>query len=79
MTSSGQLTVNEHLQVVGYDDIYALGDCTALDEEKNIPNLKEHVKLLLTNFTKMAKNQTNFKKYKPGKYIYTLKCSSVVF
>ena len=65
---SDELNVDEYFKVTGYDDIYALGDCTALDEEKNIINATEHVKILVTNFTKVAKKQTNLKKYKPGEY-----------
>ncbi|XP_043111897.1 apoptosis-inducing factor 2 [Puntigrus tetrazona] len=49
MTESGALKVNQHLQVEGFDNVYAVGDCVNLKEPKMAYHAGLHAAVAATN------------------------------
>lgn len=49
MTESGALKVNEHLQVEGFSNIFAIGDCNNVDEAKTAYNADRHAGVAVGN------------------------------
>ncbi|XP_075698867.1 ferroptosis suppressor protein 1 [Rhinoderma darwinii] len=49
VASNGALKVNDHLQVEGYSNIYAVGDCADLSEPKMAYHAGVHAKIAVTN------------------------------
>lgn len=49
MTESGALKVNEHLQVEGFSNIFAIGDCNNVDEVKTAYNADRHAGVAIGN------------------------------
>lgn len=50
LNENGALQVDEFLNVVGYNDIYAIGDVTAIPEEKMAFFARMHADTLYANF-----------------------------
>ncbi|KAJ6661567.1 hypothetical protein lerEdw1_013806 [Lerista edwardsae] len=65
LASNGALKVNEHLQVNGYDNIYAIGDCADVKEPKMAYHAELHAKVVATNIANSLM-QKPLKTYKPG-------------
>lgn len=68
MASNGALKVNKHLQVEGYENIYAIGDCADLNEPKMAYHAGLHANIAVTNIINSLKHKP-LKTYKPGKII----------
>lgn len=66
LASDGALKVNEHLQVEGYDNIYAIGDCAHVTEPKMAYHAGLHANVVVTNIINSL-TQKPLKTYKPGK------------
>uniref|UniRef100_A0A8C2A2R0 Ferroptosis suppressor protein 1 n=1 Tax=Cyprinus carpio TaxID=7962 RepID=A0A8C2A2R0_CYPCA len=49
LSNSGALKVNKHLQVEGFDSVYAVGDCADLDEPKMAYHAGLHAAVAATN------------------------------
>lgn len=49
MTESGALKVNEHLQVEGFSNIFAIGDCSNVNEAKTAYNADRHAGVAVGN------------------------------
>lgn len=49
MTESGALKVNEHLQVEGFSNIFAIGDCNNVSEAKTAYNADQHAGVAVGN------------------------------
>ncbi|KAM5141044.1 ferroptosis suppressor protein 1 [Mantella aurantiaca] len=63
--SNGALKVNEFLQVEGYSNIYAVGDCADLREPKMAYSAGVHAKIAVTNIVNSLKEKP-LKAYKTG-------------
>ena len=63
MEKNGQIKVDEYLQVEGYEDIYAIGDCCNTKDTKLAYTAGEQAKLVLKNLfnRKNGKSQTIWK------------------
>lgn len=59
------MRVNEHLQVEGHSNIYAIGDCADLQEPKMAYHAGLHASIAVANIVNTAK-QRPLKAYKPG-------------
>lgn len=66
MASNGALKVNKHLQVEGYENIYAIGDCADLKEPKMAYHAGLHANVVVTNIINSL-TQKPLKTYEPGK------------
>lgn len=66
LASSGALRVNEFLQVEGYSNIYAIGDCADVKEPKMAYHAGLHANIAVTNLVNSLK-QRPLKAYRPGK------------
>lgn len=66
MASNGALKVNKHLQLEGYENIYAIGDCADLKEPKMAYHAGLHANIVVTNIINSL-TQKPLKTYKPGK------------
>lgn len=66
MASNGALKVNEHLQLEGYENIYAIGDCAHLEEPKMAYHAGLHANIAVTNILNSLTHKP-LKTYKPGK------------
>jgi NADH dehydrogenase FAD-containing subunit len=64
-----RLKVNEFLQVEGYTNVYAIGDCNNTNEDKMAVHAGFHADLVAGNLLKEAKGQV-MSPYKQGKYTY---------
>lgn len=62
---NGALKVNEHLQVEGHSNIYAVGDCADVSEPKMAYYAGVHAEVAVTNIINSLKNKT-LKSHKPG-------------
>ncbi|XP_056903448.1 apoptosis-inducing factor 2 [Takifugu flavidus] len=49
MTNSGALKVNEHLQVEGFSNVFAIGDCNNVNEAKTAYNAELHAGIAVGN------------------------------
>ncbi|XP_069835269.1 ferroptosis suppressor protein 1 [Dendropsophus ebraccatus] len=65
VASNGALKVNDHLQVEGHSNIYAVGDCADLREPKMAYLAGLHGKIAVTNIIHSLM-QKPLKTYKPG-------------
>lgn len=66
MNKDGLVMVDRFLRISSYDNIFAIGDVTDLNEEKSALNARMHAKLLASNFIANAKNK-QMKAYQPCK------------
>ncbi|XP_036591326.1 ferroptosis suppressor protein 1 [Trichosurus vulpecula] len=71
MASNGALVVNDYLQVEGFSNIYAIGDCADVKEPKMAYHAGLHAKVAVTNIVNSLK-QTSLKTYKPGALTFLL-------
>uniref|UniRef100_A0A8D2AE61 Ferroptosis suppressor protein 1 n=1 Tax=Sciurus vulgaris TaxID=55149 RepID=A0A8D2AE61_SCIVU len=71
LASNGALRVNEFLQVEGYSNIYAIGDCADVKEPKMAYHAGLHAKVAVTNLINSMK-QRPLKAYKPGALTFLL-------
>ncbi|XP_069466812.1 ferroptosis suppressor protein 1 isoform X1 [Ambystoma mexicanum] len=64
MASDGALKVNQHLQVEGYSNVYAVGDCADLNEPKMAYHAGLHAKLAVSNIINSLRQKplTSYKK-----------------
>ncbi|XP_076831141.1 ferroptosis suppressor protein 1 isoform X2 [Brachyhypopomus gauderio] len=58
MAENGALKVNEHLQVEGFDNIYAVGDCANVNEPKMAYHAGLHAKVASTNIINMLSGKS---------------------
>ncbi|XP_070608293.1 ferroptosis suppressor protein 1 [Erythrolamprus reginae] len=65
LANNGALKVNDYLQVVGYDNIYAIGDCSDVKEPKMAYHAQLHANVVVTNIINSL-TQKPLKIYKPG-------------
>uniref|UniRef100_A0A8D0G354 Ferroptosis suppressor protein 1 n=1 Tax=Sphenodon punctatus TaxID=8508 RepID=A0A8D0G354_SPHPU len=65
LASDGALKINEHLQVEGYDNIYAIGDCADLKGPKLAYSAGLHANIAVTNILNSL-TQKPLKTYRPG-------------
>lgn len=49
LAQNGALKVNKHMQVEGFEDIYAVGDCANVNEPKMAYHAGLHAKVVVTN------------------------------
>lgn len=49
MTENDALKVNEHLQVEGFSNIFAIGDCNNVNEAKTAYNAERHAGVAVGN------------------------------
>lgn len=66
MASNGALKVNKHLQLEGYENIYAIGDCADVKEPKMAYHAGLHANVVVTNIINSL-TQKPLKTYEPGK------------
>ncbi|KAM3666995.1 ferroptosis suppressor protein 1 isoform 2-T2 [Ammospiza maritima maritima] len=71
MASNGALKVNKHLQVEGYENIYAIGDCADLKEPKMAYHAGLHANIAVTNIINSL-TQKPLKTYEPGSLTFLL-------
>ncbi|XP_005048001.1 PREDICTED: apoptosis-inducing factor 2 isoform X2 [Ficedula albicollis] len=71
MASNGALKVNEYLQLEGYENIYAIGDCADLREPKMAYHAGLHADVVVTNIINSL-TQKPLKTYKPGSLTFLL-------
>jgi len=71
ISDNGVISVDEQFKVEGFDDVYAIGDVTNINEEKMAYTAKLHAKFLVQNFVLRA-NGKELKSYKPGELIMVL-------
>lgn len=68
LASNSALKVNKHLQLEGYDNIYAIGDCADLKEPKMAYHAGLHANVAVTNIINSLTHKP-LKTYEPGKVI----------
>ncbi|XP_074088545.1 ferroptosis suppressor protein 1 isoform X2 [Macrotis lagotis] len=71
MASNGALMVNDYLQVEGFSNIYAIGDCADVKEPKMAYHAGLHANIVVTNIVNSMK-QKPLKTYKPGALTFLL-------
>ncbi|XP_009892312.1 PREDICTED: apoptosis-inducing factor 2 [Charadrius vociferus] len=71
MASNGALKVNKHLQLEGYENIYAIGDCADLKEPKMAYHAGLHANIVVTNIINSLTNKP-LKTYEPGSLTFLL-------
>ncbi|NWU90052.1 AIFM2 factor, partial [Upupa epops] len=71
MASNGALKVNKYLQVEGYENIYAIGDCADLKEAKMAYHAKLHANVAVTNIIHSLTHKS-LKTYEPGSATFLL-------
>ncbi|XP_012370900.1 apoptosis-inducing factor 2-like [Octodon degus] len=71
LASNGALRVNEFLQVEGYSNIYAIGDCADIKEPKMAYHAGLHANIAVANIVNSMK-QRPLKTYKPGALTFLL-------
>ncbi|XP_064125726.1 ferroptosis suppressor protein 1 isoform X3 [Loxodonta africana] len=71
LASNGALQVNEYLQVEGYSNVYAIGDCADVKEPKMAYHAGLHANIVTTNIINSMK-QRPLKAYKPGALTFLL-------
>ncbi|XP_027696421.1 apoptosis-inducing factor 2 isoform X1 [Vombatus ursinus] len=71
MADNGALMVNDHLQVQGFSNIYAIGDCANVKEPKMAYHAGLHANVVVTNIVNSLK-QKPLKTYKPGALTFLL-------
>ncbi|XP_030059283.1 ferroptosis suppressor protein 1 isoform X2 [Microcaecilia unicolor] len=65
LADDGALQVNKELQVEGYSNVYAIGDCANVNEPKMAYHAGLHAKIAVTNIINSLTNKP-LKSYKPG-------------
>ncbi|CAH1792759.1 unnamed protein product [Owenia fusiformis] len=65
MDSFGRLKVDEYFNVIGCEDVFAIGDCCNTDEPKMALNGMEHAKCIVANFANKTSGKP-LKKYNAG-------------
>ena len=60
-----QVKVNNHLQVTGYDHIFAVGDIVATGETRLITTTDAHARVVAENIRRLAANDKNLVDYYP--------------
>lgn len=70
--------MNEYLQVKGYDNIYAIGDCADVNEPKMAYHAGLHADVAVTNIVNSL-TQKPLKTYTPGKFCFVPSCLLHVF
>ncbi|XP_062989089.1 ferroptosis suppressor protein 1 [Elgaria multicarinata webbii] len=71
LASNGALKVNEHLQVEGYDNVYAIGDCADVKEPKMAYHAGLHAEVAATNIINSLA-QKPLKSYTPGSLTFLI-------
>ncbi|XP_034993861.1 ferroptosis suppressor protein 1 isoform X2 [Zootoca vivipara] len=71
LASNGALQVNEYLQVKGYDNIYAIGDCADVNEPKMAYHAGLHADVAVTNIVNSL-TQKPLKTYTPGSLTFLI-------
>ncbi|KAK2512978.1 Aifm2 [Columba guinea] len=71
LASNSALKVNKHLQLEGYDNIYAIGDCADLKEPKMAYHAGLHANVAVTNIINSLTHKP-LKTYKPGSLTFLL-------
>ncbi|XP_077206653.1 ferroptosis suppressor protein 1 isoform X2 [Paroedura picta] len=71
LANDGALKVNEHLQVEGFENIYAIGDCAHVKEPKMAYHAGLHANVAVTNIINSL-TQKPLKTYKPGSLTFLL-------
>ncbi|KAM4852090.1 ferroptosis suppressor protein 1 isoform 1-T2 [Thomomys bottae] len=71
LAGNGSLRVNEFLQVEGYSNIYAIGDCADVKEPKMAYHAGLHANVVVANIVNSIK-QRPLKAYKPGALTFLL-------
>ncbi|NWH76568.1 AIFM2 factor, partial [Piaya cayana] len=71
LASNGALKVNKHLQVEGYENIYAIGDCADLKEPKMAYHAGLHANVVVTNIINSL-TQKALTTYEPGSLTFLL-------
>ncbi|XP_071419665.1 ferroptosis suppressor protein 1 [Pithys albifrons albifrons] len=71
MASNDALKVNKHLQVEGYENIYAIGDCADLKEPKMAYHAGLHADVVVTNIINSLTHKP-LKTYEPGSLTFLL-------
>ncbi|KAF1655598.1 Apoptosis-inducing factor 2, partial [Aptenodytes patagonicus] len=71
MASNSALKVNKHLQLEGYENIYAIGDCADLKEPKMAYHAGLHANIVVTNIINSLTHKP-LKTYKPGSLTFLL-------
>uniref|UniRef100_F7CE89 Ferroptosis suppressor protein 1 n=1 Tax=Monodelphis domestica TaxID=13616 RepID=F7CE89_MONDO len=71
MAGDGALMVNEHLQVQGFRNIYAIGDCAHVKEPKMAYHAGLHANIAVTNIVN-SMQQKPLKTYTPGALTFLL-------
>ncbi|XP_008104845.1 ferroptosis suppressor protein 1 isoform X2 [Anolis carolinensis] len=75
LASNGALKVNDHLQVEGYDNIYAIGDCADVKEPKMAYHAGLHADVAVTNIINSL-TQKPLKIYTPGSLTFLISMGS---
>lgn len=65
MTESGALKVNEHLQVEGFPNVFAVGDCNDVREAKTAYNAGLHADVAVANIANSVSGK-QLKAYRTG-------------
>lgn len=65
LAENGSLKVNEHLQVEGYDNVYAVGGSANVKEPKMVYHLRLHAGVAVTNITNSLMGKP-LESYHPG-------------
>ncbi|XP_064320721.1 ferroptosis suppressor protein 1 isoform X1 [Phalacrocorax carbo] len=71
MASNSALKVNRHLQLEGYENIYAIGDCADLKEPKMAYHAGLHANVVVTNIINSLTHKP-LKTYEPGSLTFLL-------
>ncbi|XP_038599830.1 ferroptosis suppressor protein 1 isoform X2 [Tachyglossus aculeatus] len=71
LATNGALRVNEHLQVEGFDQIYAIGDCADVKEPKMAYHAGLHANVVVANIVNSMK-QKPLQSYRPGALTFLL-------
>ncbi|NWY06938.1 AIFM2 factor, partial [Nothoprocta ornata] len=71
MASNGALRVNQHLQLEGYENVYAIGDCADLREPKMAYHAGLHADVAVTNIVNSLRKKP-LKAYQPGSLTFLL-------
>jgi NADH dehydrogenase FAD-containing subunit len=66
-----RIKVNQYLQLSSYENIFAIGDCTNVKEEKLAINAKRHATLVVTNIRRLER-QSELHPYKISKLFTSL-------
>lgn len=66
LAENGALLVNEHLQISGMENVYAIGDCADIKEPKMAYHAGLHAAVAVENIVRSL-SKKSLKIYKPGK------------